>query len=75
MITDTKPRLFIGSSGEQKDIAIAVQANLEAVAECSCWNQGVFDLGGTAIQSLLYHLKTSDFAVFVCSPDDMTSLI
>jgi len=69
-----KPRLFIGSSVEGLDIAYAAQANLEFDVEVTVWNQGVFELSGTAIESLITVLEKSDFGLFVFSPDDILKM-
>lgn len=66
-----KPRVFIGSSVEGLNIAYAVQQNLLHDAEVTVWDQGVFELSKTTIESLSKALQESDFAVFVFSPDDL----
>lgn len=65
-----KPRLFIGSSVEGLNIAYAVQQNLVHDSEATVWDQGVFELSATTIESLTNTLSTADFAIFVFSPDD-----
>jgi predicted Zn-dependent protease len=70
----TKPRIFIGSSVEGLNIAYAVQQNLLHDAEVTVWDQGVFELSRTTIESLSKALQESDFAVFVFSPDDLTKI-
>ncbi len=67
-----KPRLFIGSSRENLDVANAIQENLEHDAECTVWSQGIFRLSESALTSLVNSLKKFDFAVFVFKPDDVT---
>ncbi|CAL8474486.1 TIR domain-containing protein [Caballeronia sp. S22] len=69
-----KPRVFIGSSVEGLDIAYAVQQNLLHDVEATVWTQGVFDLSDTTIESLTSVLESSDFAVFVFSPDDAVKM-
>lgn len=70
----TKPRVFIGSSTEGLHIAYAVQQNLLHDAEVTVWDQGIFELSRTTIESLTKALQESDFAVFVFSPDDLTKI-
>ncbi len=67
---DMIPRVFIGSSTEGLSLAHAIQQNLERVAECTVWDQGVFEPSGVSLVSLLEELERSDFGVFVLSPDD-----
>ena len=69
-----KPRLFIGSSSENLGVAYAVQENLEAVAEATVWNQGVFSPSKFNLESLASALFETDFGVFVFAPDDIVSM-
>lgn len=66
-----RPRLFIGSSREGLSIAYASQQNLRHDAEITVWDQGVFELSSTALDSLIKVLDKSDFGMFVFSPDDL----
>ncbi|MDI3301432.1 MULTISPECIES: nucleotide-binding protein [Burkholderia cepacia complex] len=67
-----KPKVFIGSSREGLDIANAIHANLTRDAECTVWANGVFQISGTTIYSLIQALRESDFGIFVFSPDDLS---
>lgn len=69
-----KPRIFIGSSVEGLTIAYAIQQNLTHDAEITVWDQGVFELSQTTIESLISILDTCDFAIFVFSPDDIVKI-
>lgn len=69
-----KPRIFIGSSVEGLSVAYAIQQNLTHDAEATVWDQGVFDLSKTTIESLIKVVDESDFGVFVFSPDDVTRM-
>ncbi|ELW9448952.1 nucleotide-binding protein [Burkholderia cenocepacia] len=69
-----KPRAFIGSSVEGLDTAYAIQQNLLHDVESTVWDQGVFELSSTTIESLTEALTTTDFAIFVFSPDDETKM-
>jgi predicted nucleotide-binding protein len=69
-----KPRLFIGSSTEGLSIAYAIQENLSYSAEITVWDQGVFNLSDTTIESLMSVIDTTDFGVFVFTPDDITTI-
>ena len=69
-----KPRVFIGSSVEGLSVAYAVQQNLDNDAEITVWNQGVFELSATTIESLNGVISDSDFGIFVFSPDDQVRM-
>ncbi|MBR9833466.1 DNA-binding protein [bacterium] len=69
-----KPRIFIGSSVEGLSIAYAIQQNLTHNAEVTVWDQGVFELSQTTIESLVKILENSDFGVFVFSNDDIIKI-
>ncbi len=69
-----KPRVFVASSIEQLSIAYAVQENLEHVAEVTVWDQGVFELSNTTIETLSQRLESTDYGVFVFGPDDVTRI-
>jgi len=69
-----KPRLFVGSSLESLEVGHAVQQNLWQDAEVTVWDQGVFKLSATGLESLLQTLDTHDFAAFVFSDDDLVTI-
>lgn len=62
--------MFIGSSTESRDVAFAIQENLEHDAKCVVWSQGVFQLSHTAVDDLTKQLPSFDFGIFVFAPDD-----
>jgi len=69
-----KPRAFIGSSIEGLQVAYAVQQNLLHDAETTVWDQGVFEISSTTIESLDGVIKNTDFGIFVFSPDDIVRM-
>ncbi|MCA8201864.1 nucleotide-binding protein [Burkholderia sp. AU33545] len=69
-----KPRAFIGSSVEGLNVAYAVQQNLVHQVETTVWDQGIFHLSSTTIESLTTVLNDVDFGIFVFSPDDIVNI-
>lgn len=69
-----RPSLFIGSSIENLSTAYAIQSNLEHDSEPTVWTQGVFQLSSSTIRDLLNQVNNVDFAIFVFSPDDVTTI-
>lgn len=67
------PRLFIGSSSEGRAVAEHLQVALDSTCDVHRWDQGIFEPGGTTLDSLLNEADRSDFAVLVASPDDITN--
>jgi len=67
-----KPSVFIGSSSEGHDIALAAQWHLESLdsAEATVWSQGVFEPSDTTFHSLNEAASYYDYAIFVLTADD-----
>jgi predicted nucleotide-binding protein len=68
-----KPRIFIGSSVESLESARALQSILDYDCETIVWNQGVFKLSSTAMHDLS-QIDDIDFAIFIFSPDDLSTI-
>lgn len=68
------PSVFIGSSVEGLGIAHALQIALEFDAEPTVWNQGIFKPTRHTLRDLMGAMESSDFAVFIFTPDDITTL-
>ena len=66
------PQVFIGSSKESLKIARAVKRSLADCCKAIVWDQGVFKLSKTTIESLLEQLRKTDFAIYIFSPDDIS---
>lgn len=63
------PRLFVGSSTEQIEVARIINDYLDDVCDPSPWQDG-FPVSSYNMQSLTEHVRKSDFAVMVLTPDD-----
>jgi predicted nucleotide-binding protein len=68
------PRIFIGSSTEGKPVADAIHSELQSEAECTVWTQGIFGLSETNIENSKRQVATSEFGIFVFSPDDLVTM-
>ncbi|MEQ9089451.1 MAG: nucleotide-binding protein [Balneola sp.] len=69
-----KPKIFIGSSSERKDEAYSIQELVDDFCEPTVWDQDLFSLSKTSIQSLIDSLSKFDFAVFIFGTDDITKI-
>lgn len=69
-----KPRVLIGSSVEGLPLARALQEQLEFDCVSRLWNENVFHLSRSALESLLDALDHTDFAILVVTPDDVARI-
>ncbi|WP_427125070.1 TIR domain-containing protein (plasmid) [Priestia megaterium] len=69
-----KPRVFIGSSREAIEFVNAVHESLHRVAEVTPWSAGTFNALNYTMEDLEAQLDQNDFAVFICSPDDIIDI-
>ena len=67
-----KPRIFLGSSGQQAKLLDALTRGLEEVARVDPWTTS-FNPGTTTLERLLELAHEVDFAAFVFARDDFTS--
>ncbi len=68
-----KPRIFIASSLEGINIANAINECLDYDAELVHWKDS-FKLSSSTIDNLIEKSRTVDFAVFVFTPDDLSTI-
>ncbi len=69
-----KSALFIASSVEGLPIADAINVNLDHDVHCTIWRNGTFKLGSDGLGDLIKKSSAVDFAVFVFTPDDVTTM-
>ena len=67
-----KPKIFIGSTKENLEIAYAIQSVLSDVAYVIPWNQGIFELSNSTLDNLLNALNEFNYAIFVFNPNDIS---
>jgi len=67
-----KPRIFLGSSGQQEKLLEALTRGLEEVARVDPWTTS-FNPGTTTLERLVELAHQVDFAAFVFARDDWTS--
>ncbi len=68
----TKPRIFLGSSGQQAALLEALTAGLEDVADVEPWTT-TFNPGTSTLDRLVELTGEVDFAAFVFAQDDWTT--
>lgn len=67
-----RPRLFIGSSSEGRELAKALDVELGDAIEVHRWDINVFEPGGFTLDSLIAESRQADFAVLIATADDVT---
>ena len=68
------PNLFIGSSKEAITVAEKLGKSLNRVSIPTLWNDDVFKLTKTSIESLFVQLDNSDFGIFIFNSDDKINI-
>jgi Predicted nucleotide-binding protein containing TIR-like domain len=66
-----KPRIFLGSSGQQEKLLQALTRGLEDIADVDPWTT-VFNPGVSTLERLVELTHQVDFAAFVFAQDDWT---
>jgi len=67
-----KPRIFLGSSGQQQKLVQALTDGLEDVVDVDPWTS-VFNPGVSTLERLVELTREVDFAAFVFAQDDWTT--
>jgi hypothetical protein len=67
-----KPRIFLGSSGKQAKLLLAITRGLEDVADVEPWTT-TFNPGRSTLDRLVELSQEVDFAAFVFAQDDWTT--
>lgn len=67
-----RPRIFLGSSGQQEKLLGALTRGLEEVADVEPWTT-VFNPGVSTLDRLVELTREVDFAAFVFAQDDWTT--
>jgi predicted nucleotide-binding protein len=72
LIDAMKPRIFLGSSGQQQKLLAALARGLEDIADVHPWTT-VFDPGISTLDRLVELTREVDFAAMIFAQDDWTS--
>jgi hypothetical protein len=67
-----KPRIFLGSSGQQEKLVQALTRGLQDIADVDPWTS-VFNPGVSTLERLVELTREVDFAAFVFAQDDWTT--
>src|SRR5690349_11549543 len=68
-----KPRIFLGSSGQQEKLVQALTRGLQDIADVDPWTT-VFNPGVSTLERLVELTREVDFAAFVFAQDDWTAV-
>ena len=69
------PKVFIGSSSESLELALAIQANFNYYELfATVWTQGIFKPSNFTVEDLLEQLESCDFGIFIFAPDDILKI-
>ncbi|MBC3434857.1 nucleotide-binding protein [Pseudomonas sp. BW16M2] len=68
-----KPRVFIASSVEGMNVANAVNESLDYDVELVHWKDS-FKLSSYSVDDLMEKSRTVDFAIFIFTPDDVSTI-
>ena len=71
--TEFKDTLFIGSSSEGLSTARAIKEQFDTEMDVTLWNEGVFKMNASYLESLLRASNSYDFAILVFTPDDLVT--
>jgi hypothetical protein len=71
--TEFRETLFIGSSSEGLSTARAIKEQFDAEMDVTLWNEGVFKMNASYLESLLRASNSFDFAILVFTPDDLVT--
>jgi hypothetical protein len=71
--TEFKDTLFIGSSSEGLSTAQAIKEQFDKEMDVTLWNEGVFKMNASYLESLLRASNSFDFAILVFTPDDLVT--
>ena len=66
-----KPRVFLGSSGQQEKLLQALTRGLQDIADVEPWTTA-FNPGVSTLERLVELTREVDFAAFIFAPDDWT---
>ena len=69
-----KPRIFIGSSTEGLSVAQRIKAIFEPDYDCYIWNDNIFQLNESFLETLLKSASLFDFGFMVFAADDVTKI-
>jgi hypothetical protein len=74
VMTQIKPKVFIGSAKESIEYVNAIHNSLAHVAEVTPWSAGAFRPLEYNMENLERQLDENDFGIFVFSPDDIINI-
>ncbi|WP_160318893.1 TIR domain-containing protein [Arthrobacter sp. ERGS1:01] len=69
--TNRRATIFIASSTEAIDIAVAAKANFDSDFDVQIWNENVFTVNRSYLETLLNRASYYDFAIAIFTPDDL----